>query len=351
MEKQVQKIKILFATSMLLVISIIATGIQIVDNNRVYLSQKYLGLTFDYLKYKTEIVGKDGIVNAAGVALFDGWNIEYGREKASSVPVLAYHRLVDEPDGSNVTVQNFKDQMFYLKNNGYQTITLSDLEQFLKGEKKLPMNSIMITFDDGAKDSFYPADPILRVLDYNAVNFIIVKSALDQNSRDLGGYYLNQKELKTVLKSGRWEIGSHSYDCHKEIVIGSSSETGYCLTNLMWLSDLGRTETEDEYKARILEDLSKAKQELENSFDIVVNAFAFPFGDWGYLSKNMDAEGKSLNNAIQGFYNLQFYQPFTDESTLNNPDPDISSHRIRRIKVDPKWSGDELLIKIKSGIQ
>jgi peptidoglycan/xylan/chitin deacetylase (PgdA/CDA1 family) len=42
----------------------------------------------------------------------------------------------------------------------------------MKGEKILPKKSFLLTFDDGRKDSFYPVDPVLKKLNYNAVILI-----------------------------------------------------------------------------------------------------------------------------------------------------------------------------------
>src|SRR3989339_479020 len=103
-----------------------------------------------------------------------------------SIPGLLYHGIIDKPDGANILLENFKDQMFALKKAGWQTISIEDFYAFTRGEKQVPDKSFLLTFDDGRKDSYYPVDPILKALDYNAVIFVISKYSLGQSSN----YYL-----------------------------------------------------------------------------------------------------------------------------------------------------------------
>lgn len=351
LENNVKRIKIFFSAAILVLVLVVFSGIKLLKEN-IYISSKYSRLVFDYLKYETEILNQQGLTQAAGVVLFPSTKITYSKNYALSVPVLAYHRIVLKPDGANVDLENFKDQMFALKDSGFKTVSLEDLEAFLKGQKNLPEKSIMVTFDDGAKDSFYPVDPILHALDFQAVNFVIGEHSVAKDSKNTGGYYLDKSELKAMLRSDRWGVGSHSWDCHSEIPIGVLGERGYCLTNLKWLSPENRLESQEEYFARVRDDLFTAQQELESKLDIKVSSFAFPFGDYGYNSKNnIENASTTLDQIISGIYTLNFYQPFGGESTQNMPKPGLETYYVKRIKVNPDWSGQDLIQEINEGIQ
>ena len=63
---------------------------------------------------------------------------------AKSIPVLLYHGIIDKPDGANILLENFKDQMFALKKAGWQTITLDDFYAFMRGEKQMPDKSFLL---------------------------------------------------------------------------------------------------------------------------------------------------------------------------------------------------------------
>src|SRR3989344_3875806 len=74
----------------------------------------------------------------------------------------------------------------WLMNAGFNTIGGDELNAFMRGEKMLPARSFVITFDDGRKDSYYPVDPLLDVLGYKALVFVITKFAF----ADRSNYYL-----------------------------------------------------------------------------------------------------------------------------------------------------------------
>lgn len=335
---------------MALVISISLGGITFF-NGSIYITNRYLYSYLDYIKSVIEFhQGGQEVVSAASFnALLYGNQSQAGSyeagEHTASVPVLLYHRVVEEPDGFNITRETFKDQMFALKREGFETVSLENLLSFLKNDKKLPAKSIIITFDDGAKDSFYPVDPIIRALDYRAVNFIITGHSVSETSRD--GYYLNLKELKAMVESGRWEIGSHTAYGHGQIITNEFGDLGNYLSNRRWLSAEGRLETEQEYSDRIHQDLLGSKKKLEEALGVKPLGFAFPYGDYGYESTNVNnAVGLVKQNASE-IFSLNFYQPFSNESVLNIPEPGVESYYVKRIDVNPNWSGEELIKKLK----
>jgi peptidoglycan/xylan/chitin deacetylase (PgdA/CDA1 family) len=106
----------------------------------------------------------------------------YLRRKLSSLPdftILMYHRVVDvEHNRENhflpgmVTLEStFSKQMNYLKKN-YNVISLDVLIGYLKYKKNLPPGSIIITFDDGWRDNYLFAFPLLKKYDLPATIFL-----------------------------------------------------------------------------------------------------------------------------------------------------------------------------------
>ncbi len=103
-----------------------------------------------------------------------------GMEYAQKIPVLTYHHLLKNDENryfqSNsavLSVENFEEQMKILYENGYKTVTLGQLESFLKGHIKLPKKSVVITFDDGYLSNYQYAYPILKQYGYTAAIFMI----------------------------------------------------------------------------------------------------------------------------------------------------------------------------------
>lgn len=266
------------------------------------------------------------------------------RGEAAGIPVVTYHRLVEESDGANVTFVDFKDQLEALKNSGWNTITLAQYEAYMRGDISLPAKSVLITFDDGAKQSFYPVDPILRELGYNAVNYIIVGDSTKEGTT----YYLSSPEIRNMLETGRWEIGSHSYAGHHPYPIDAAAREGHFFSDKLWLADETRLETDAEFRARVLLDLRESKTALEETYNVPISGFAFPFGDTGETSVNYPESHGIVTTAVREVYDYAWVQVGKGQYSYNYPHEDAFLNR--RIKVAPDWNGGDLLAALEKGM-
>ncbi len=288
----------------------------------------------------------------AGSGLFGiGGVLEYARgasttpeTKARAIPVLTYHRLVYEPDQSNTPIDKFKEQMYTLKEAGWQTVTLKDFQDFMEGREDLPLKSFLITFDDGAKNSFYPVDPLFKVLNYSGVNYIIVKSSKVNGSI----YYLSPEEIKRMLSTGRWEIGSHSYDGHHPSPVDSQGTLGSFYADLLWVPEEGRQETPDEFTNRLKNDMERSRRELEETYGVTVDTLAFPYGETGMVTHGNFSQGIELSTReAEKVYAYGFLQTHEDDFSFNYPE--YRSFLTKRIHVDHDWSGERLLSVLENG--
>ncbi len=345
----IKKIKLMFSGTIGTIAFIMILGMFMLKNNIIFTSE-YAEMSFNYLKYKTEMLDNSGVLQAASVGslltkTIKTENLNLGNS-AISIPVLVYHRIIDSTETINVTPNNFKEQMFFLKENGYTTINLEQLLKFMEGKILLPKKSILITFDDGTKDSFYPTDPVFRAVGFNAVNFVITEHSFEEKDN---GYYLTKREIELMKDNGRWNIESHTKNGHKEILIDIEGNTGAYLTNRAWIAAANRIETVEEYKKRITSDLLESKIDIEENLCTTVLGFAFPFGDFGYNAKNISAEDSTniLGEIIGDTYKLSFYQPFTGESTRNLPEPNQENYYIARIRVENSWTKEDVLRAIE----
>jgi len=98
--------------------------------------------------------------------------------KIYGVPVLNYHQVNDEKHSAlTLHVDQFKEQMEYLHNQGYNTITLAQLYDYLENGTELPNKPIVITFDDGYVDNYKNVLPILKEYNMKATLFMISDAA------------------------------------------------------------------------------------------------------------------------------------------------------------------------------
>lgn len=100
--------------------------------------------------------------------------------REARVPILMYHYLsVPPPDADRIRIDlsvapaMFEQQLAYLKENGYTTISLGDLYDALAGGRGLPAKPVILTFDDGYRDAYENALPLLKKYGMRATFFIV----------------------------------------------------------------------------------------------------------------------------------------------------------------------------------
>ena len=149
------------------------------------------------------------------------------------VPILMYHSISDMGGPWAelcVSESDFQAQLDYLVEAGYHTITLQELYQHWETNKVLPTKPIVITFDDGYRDSYTAAYPLMAAVNYRGVIFPYV-TKLQSNKGII------VEELKELVAAG-WEVGSHTYS-HPDLTTLSDSECERELTeSRQVLSDL-----------------------------------------------------------------------------------------------------------------
>jgi len=130
------------------------------------------------------------------------------------VPILMYHRFGYEKSTLFVTPENFERQMKYLKDKGYNVISLDELVKGIKTGKEFPHNSAVITVDDGYRDNYVYAFPVLKKYGFPATIFVIANfierkkdfmswdELRDMSRHDisLGGHTRNHAYLPSIKK-------------------------------------------------------------------------------------------------------------------------------------------------------
>ncbi len=90
--------------------------------------------------------------------------------------ILTYHRVNDERDWvfPGTPVQTFREQMEYLREN-WHVLTLGEIvERVSSGD--LPERTVAVTFDDGYRDNYEQAFPVLSATGVSATFFLATRS-------------------------------------------------------------------------------------------------------------------------------------------------------------------------------
>ena len=91
-------------------------------------------------------------VGAVALSLFFSVSTSINANAATSVkvPVLMYHRIETNPNRSDtwqIGVTEFKQEMEYLKNNGYTTLTNDQFYNIITKKASMPAKPVLLTFD------------------------------------------------------------------------------------------------------------------------------------------------------------------------------------------------------------
>lgn len=97
-------------------------------------------------------------------------------ERRTHAPVLMYHRVAVEGPRElaryRLAPDAFRQQMLWLRRNGYHTINSDQLAWFVAGNHPFVGRPVLITFDDGYEDFAEHAWPILQANDFSAEVFV-----------------------------------------------------------------------------------------------------------------------------------------------------------------------------------
>ncbi len=198
-----------------------------------------------------------------------GWNWHEAGEPVHA-PILLYHHVDAEPNDIPyfITVELFTQQMDWLVQNGYTSITGTQLANALIHGEYLPEKPVLITFDDGFADIYTTAFPIMRDRGLIGNYYIVGRYLRDEVSS--GVPYLQGVAIPQVqaLVNAGWEIGSHSMT-HQNLDQGG---------------DLNY-------------EIGESKSSLSQRLGVPINVFCFPYGaaytrpgifqkvsDFGYLA-------------------------------------------------------------------
>jgi peptidoglycan/xylan/chitin deacetylase (PgdA/CDA1 family) len=88
--------------------------------------------------------------------------------KGKGTPVLLYHQVNPL---INVTPELFEEHLIYIASR-YQTFTYTEAYEYVRVNSKLPVNSLLITFDDGYWDNYKVVFPLLKKYNLKATFFI-----------------------------------------------------------------------------------------------------------------------------------------------------------------------------------
>lgn len=184
----------------------------------------------------------------------------YDGPKADFVPVLMYHYFYDEyyqkpTKGNNShSIQSVREQLQWLWQNEYVTLTMDELYEWLCGNIEIPAKCVVITSDDGQDNFFEMLQPELHKYGFMATSFVITSK---------------RKNIPYKLTLPNVELHSHTHNMHK-----GSVEAGGIPDNRGMMQGVS---------------VEEGVKDLKTSSDILGGSryFAYPYGTYGGNSKEI----------------------------------------------------------------
>ena len=231
-------------------------------------------------------------------------------KESINLPILMYHEIqkdVNEKASTIISYKKFKEDMLWLKNNGYNTVFFKDVINYIKGKGSLPDKPVLITFDDGYLSNYEYAYPLLKELNMNATIFIIGWS-VDSNRHKytITPFYphFSWEQAKEMYDSGYIDIQSHTFDLHENIITKENSRKGICQM---------QDESYQDYVNLLKNDNNTMQNLLDKYVGCKIYALAYPYGEYSfYTPKAMKELGikatvtteHGTNNIYVGMYDL-----------------------------------------------
>jgi peptidoglycan/xylan/chitin deacetylase (PgdA/CDA1 family) len=201
------------------------------------------------------------------------------------LPVLLYRQIGEPESRFCVSPDRLREQMAWLRENGFESITPSDLHAALSDGYSLPAHSVMVTVDD-ANDS----------------DFVFQENLAESGLR--GTYFwpsnrtLTHKQLASIARTG--EVCGHTVN-HPNLATLSFSEQ--------------------------LNEIAPNKAWIESMTERQMIGFGYPFGAYNNETPKILADTGSLFG-FDARVRLSMYRNWTDGTSRARSFPAVSISRI-----------------------
>ena len=180
---------------------------------------------------------------------------------STPIPILTYHQIADAPPkgtphrGLVVAPEDFSNQMAMLSLLGYQGLSMTDLQPYLRGERVGKV--VGITLDDGYLNNLTHAAPVLQRYGFSATCYVVSQmlgktNAWDREAGIPEATLMSAAQLREWVSHGQ-EVGAHTQ-------------------NHVRLMQLDRTHAREE--------ITHCKTDLEELMGASVQHFCYPYGEY-----------------------------------------------------------------------
>ena len=191
--------------------------------------------------------------------------------ETAELPALMYHHIsADESARGDyvITPAELESDLRWLRENGYEAVSVRELDAWRRGEGELPERPVLLSFDDAQLSFMLYALPLLEEYGMCAVLAVVGGYADEYTAngdRNPAYAYMSWADVAGAAASGRVEIASHTQSMH----VASGARRG-CRIN--------PGEAAAGYAAALNADLERVERSIEAAAGARPYVFAYPFG-------------------------------------------------------------------------
>ncbi len=189
-------------------------------------------------------------------------------DAADHAVILLYHRIADTgPASTRVAPARFAAHLDLIRDQGYQVIPLAELLDIAAASGEFPERALAISFDDAYRSVGEVAYPMLREHGMPFTVFVAT-DVVDSG----GSAFLDWPMLRAMAGEGLASFGPHSLShAHLESLVSADAAE----------------QPADPREREIDGSLQRLRSELG---DTVINAFAYPYGEYSQGTESILAQ-------------------------------------------------------------
>lgn len=218
---------------------------------------------------------KNGIIICSILALLlvCGMCLIHGLSKKVCLPIIMYHSIGENAGTYVLPQKQLEEDLRYLKERGYITVTVQDLILYASGNGTLPDKPVMLTFDDGYMDNYAPLMQLLPKYNMKAVLSVVGQSTDGAGEHNDNGS-LTWAQLYALIKTGRVELQNHSYAMHSN----TEGRRG---------SMINPGESVADYAKAFIKDTVRMQRCTAEILGVEMTAYTYPYGYVGKYSEKL----------------------------------------------------------------
>ncbi|WP_136797570.1 polysaccharide deacetylase family protein [Desulfosediminicola ganghwensis] len=179
-------------------------------------------------------------------------------EQQPHAVVFMYHRFGEaQYPSTNVTIEQFEQQLNYLKENNFTVLPLEEIVEAIQQRQPLPENSVAITIDDAYRSVYEVAYPRLQAMNFPFTVFVATGSVDEKNPAIMSWQQIREMHNNGVTFANHTE--KHEYLVRRQ-----------------------QDESVMEWTQRITASIETAQRRLQEELGHAPMLFAYPYGEYSH---------------------------------------------------------------------